>query len=569
MKAFSTDLHWEWLAGSSLKVTAWLLLVLAVLRLTRKTSAASRHLVAVCGAVGIPLIFLLNLSFVPNEFGWQPFAKGTVERVDVKIMSMPQYEAGNAPLGLANKTPANGTTIQSSGAFDSKSGIVALWWLGCIVVGIRFLLRLRAPRLSNSEDAPAELYAVLNRECERMNFRTVPTLRTIRDAMPMVYGIRQPAIVLPTAAIGWPSEKLTSVLRHELAHLRRRDVVWSMIVEAALLPLWWHPLARVLRRRTLEWTEQACDDAVINTGIAPTQYATDLLSLSRRSGAVPAHGFAALSEHGQQARFQRLLAEDINRETISSGKVTSTGLLALGLLIPTTLFVSCSTVPKDAPAQDIQAAIAPVVNIPPVAEVTNQIRLFVKVFEVDYPSDEELENPVLAEWLAGRTKLLSSAAGSDLFDIQRTGSDILSAPQVVTQPGRRAKLEIGSLVPLSGQEKPEFAKVGIEIDSVVWPTGKTNILKVDLTGSTREVVGYKSDESGFDVPQIRHLQGEYRGMLPNGSYLLIGQPMQPLLLRDKVPVLGDIPLLGRLFRSNKVEQERKVIAAQFSFSETP
>jgi len=308
---------------------------------------------------------------------------------------------------------------------------------------------------------------------------------------------------------------------------------------------------------------------VISTGVAPTQYATDLLSLSRRSAAVPPHGFAALSEHGQQARFKRVLAEDADRETISSGKATRTGLLALSLLVPATLFVSCATSPKDVAARDQRVATAPVVKIPSVGEGTDQIRLSVKIFEVEYPSDKNLEESALTEWIAGRTKLLSSADGSELFDPRRTGSDILSAPHIVTEPGRQAKLEIGNLVPLTGLENPEYAKVGVEIVSLVWPTGDTNTLKVDLTGSVREVVGHKPDETGFDVPQIRHLKGKYQGILTNGSYLLIGQPMAPVLVRDKVPVLGDLPLLGRMFRSSTTQHEKKVVAAQFTFSEAP
>lgn len=574
IEAFSVGLgrHWSWLAGSSIKATAWLLVVLAILQLLRKSSAGWRHMISVGGAIGVPLIFLLNLSLIPDELGWRPFVRNPIELSEVRIMYSTQVEAMDAPFKLTGALEADpAAAAVSSASFDARTGIVALWWLGCIVVGLRLLLRLRTPRVSQLTAAPAALKIVLDRECGLMDIRPIPALLTSPKAMPMVYGLRRAAIILPTGAIEWSTAKLTSIIRHELAHLRRRDVFWSMMVEAALLPVWWNPFARVLRRRALEWTEQACDDAVINTGVAPTQYATDLLSLSLRNALIPtsAHGLAALSKPGQQARFERVLAEGAERGTISSRKAAITGLLTLGLLILATLFVSCSSVPKDATARDQRVAIAPVVNIPRAVEGAEQIRLSVKIFEVDFPSDEELEKSTLADWIAGRKKLLAAADGAELFDLQRPGSDILSAPHIVTEPGRQAKLEIGSLVPLSGEDKPEFAKVGIEIDSVVWPTGETNTLKVDLTNSTREVVGHEPDEGGFDVPQIRHLQGKYQGLLPNGSYLLIGQPMQPVLLRDKVPVLGDIPLLGRMFRSSRVGRERKVVAAQFSFSKSP
>ena len=54
--------HWEWLAGSSIKATVWLLFVLAVLQVFRRISASWRHTVAICGAVGVPLVFVPRLS---------------------------------------------------------------------------------------------------------------------------------------------------------------------------------------------------------------------------------------------------------------------------------------------------------------------------------------------------------------------------------------------------------------------------------------------------------------------------------------------------------------------------
>jgi beta-lactamase regulating signal transducer with metallopeptidase domain len=574
LQTFPAELghHWEWFASSSFKATAWLILVLAVLQLLRKSSAGWRHLIAVCGAIGIPLIFMLNLSAIPERHGWQPFARRTVAKVEVGMMRamLSEHSGGSAPSGVA---AVEDPTVPSyaSGSTEVKIGMIALWCLGCCIVGVRFLLRLRRPQLSLLADAPDELKQLLNRECTRLNLRKTPTLQLAPDAMPMVYGLMGAVIVLPTGAIHWPAEKLIAVLRHELAHFQRRDVVWSVIVEAALLVLWWHPLARILRRQTLEWMEQACDDAVINSGIAPTQYATHLLSLSHRNSlkSVSAYGLAALSSGGQEVRFRRVLDEDRSRVAVASTKAAGTCLLALALLIPGTLLVSCSTVPKDTPTQQPLTRTAPPVKIPSAPGDASQIRLAVKIFEINFPSEEEREKPGISRWLDGEAQLLSSEEGSGLFDPGKPGTDILSAPQIVVAPGREAKLEVGNQVPLSDQPEPAFAKVGIAVETLVWPTGDTDILKVNVLSSVTEVTGYEADDTGFRVPQLRRLEGKYQGLLQNGSYLLIGQRTQPIDVDEKIPLLGDVPLLGRLFQSSKTSQKQKVIAAHFSFTELP
>jgi hypothetical protein len=52
-----------------------------------------------------------------------------------------------------------------------------------------------------------------------------------------------------------------SILRHELAHLRRRDLQKSVLVRIAALPQWFNPLVRLAVRRFDEAGEWACDEA--------------------------------------------------------------------------------------------------------------------------------------------------------------------------------------------------------------------------------------------------------------------------------------------------------------------
>jgi polysaccharide export outer membrane protein len=57
------------------------------------------------------------------------------------------------------------------------------------------------------------------------------------------------------------ADERESILRHELAHLRRRDLQNSLLALLAALPQWFNPLVRMAVRRFDEAGEWACDDA--------------------------------------------------------------------------------------------------------------------------------------------------------------------------------------------------------------------------------------------------------------------------------------------------------------------
>ncbi len=69
---------------------------------------------------------------------------------------------------------------------------------------------------------------------------------------PMTWGVFRPVIMLPDEALDWPAERLATVLRHELAHVRRRDGLAQALALIACALYWPNPLvwgaARALRR---------------------------------------------------------------------------------------------------------------------------------------------------------------------------------------------------------------------------------------------------------------------------------------------------------------------------------
>jgi len=101
----------------------------------------------------------------------------------------------------------------------------------------------------------------------------------------MSFGAR---ILFPIAAKTWDDERRRAVLLHERAHVARRDTLLALIGDVACAVYWFHPLAWLIERRARLERERACDDLVIESGIAADDYATALVEVARtRAFAMP------------------------------------------------------------------------------------------------------------------------------------------------------------------------------------------------------------------------------------------------------------------------------------------
>jgi beta-lactamase regulating signal transducer with metallopeptidase domain/outer membrane lipoprotein-sorting protein len=91
----------------------------------------------------------------------------------------------------------------------------------------------------------------------------------------------RPVILLPSDADSWTASQRRSVLLHELAHVKRCDVLTQLVASIACAIHWFNPLAwyGVVQMRKLR--EVACDDLVLNGGQPPTDYAETLLQVAR------------------------------------------------------------------------------------------------------------------------------------------------------------------------------------------------------------------------------------------------------------------------------------------------
>ncbi len=589
------DAAWPWLLGASIKTAAWLALAAVVLRLSRRASASTRHALAVIAAIGLPVIFLLNLSWMPDEYGWRPFERDlrAVTRTSLLSPGGTLTQEVNftttSPKGPASQDPRDSASLSF---WDSISrGLTAMWCLG-LATGILLLFRrcLKCPtkalpqaRLAGPEDPLSKLVTA---ESRRQHLKRAPLLWLTPDAMPMTFGLFRPALVLPREARAWPRQKTWAIVRHELAHIRRRDLWSTLLSSLCFLLTWWNPLSWVLRRRIAEWREQACDDAVLTSGLAAVPYADHLLSLlPRKPTTTPAHacGWAlpAASHTGRVKRFRRLLDIGAARKPAGTIRVILFSVFAFALILPGTLLVSCRTLPTggDATPAPALAPAGPAPKIPSVPR--NAKELHVRLNILEFPLPDLLDDPVLTGFVAGDPKVLPPEEGWRLFHTNQSGLDLMSAPTVVLPQGEKARVAVTRefIYPVSmtqdletGEAIPgEFTTtdVGVIIELAVKPTGDPSVLNANLKPLIREFLNFRKSENhpGLDEPVFRETSQTFSGKFPNGGYLFIGIREDKQDVEEKVPLLGDLPAIGELFTHRTQLVQRFLTAVQMIVSE--
>lgn len=94
-----------------------------------------------------------------------------------------------------------------------------------------------------------------------------PRLRVSTQVMaPFVCGSLRPTIVLPAAwSARVASGELDPVLLHELAHVKRGDLLWMELTALVAIAWWWHPLWHLVATQASAAQEDACDDLAVST----------------------------------------------------------------------------------------------------------------------------------------------------------------------------------------------------------------------------------------------------------------------------------------------------------------
>src|SRR5688572_21276784 len=348
------------LAGSStltlvllLKATIILVAALGItLMMQQRFSAGARHVVWLVTVAALLLVPALTL-WAPIPVRILPavstFAAPSAIESASPVVSGDQLSINEATPLVADarasqddvQTPV--TAPQQASIFGGMSlvTVLLLLWAGVVLaiagslafaaLSVRRIVRRSQPL--DSRDWLDPLWEV----SDRLGLEEPPLIVRSEDSkMPFACGVLNPTIVLPAECDNWTLDRRRAVLLHELAHVKRHDLVGHTLGRLACAFYWFHPLVWTAAKNLRSESERACDDLALSCGARATDYAEHLLDIvtSVRGDATPSVALAMARRKEFEGRMLAILDPELRHSTPSRRQsMTLVGSLAMMAIV--------------------------------------------------------------------------------------------------------------------------------------------------------------------------------------------------------------------------------------------
>ncbi|MFC3750535.1 M56 family metallopeptidase [Paenibacillus sp. GCM10012306] len=276
------------LMESTVAASVVILLILLIQSVFRKVlSARIRHLlwllviirllVPVFPESSLSLFHVLDYGRTLHEKLWYQGERAELETTGPSQQLFKRLPQSGVTEG-ANAVPSEVGEQLSSKSFTEGAAagtvplvlriVTIIWCIGMIVLLLNLLLfmgwmaRLRKQLLPVSDPG---VLAVLDEA--RRNFKiakNIPLYTGHSTLSPYLSGLLRPWIYIPEQAIHqMDASQLYHILAHELAHYKRKDMLWNYLGSLAAAIHWPNPLIWVAMRRMKADRELACDAYVL------------------------------------------------------------------------------------------------------------------------------------------------------------------------------------------------------------------------------------------------------------------------------------------------------------------
>jgi len=509
------------------------------------------------------------------------------------------------PVGLKTATAAHPK-------LELAGGLLLVWVVGCSAWAIWVLVRSRevARQVRGSDEAPEALQALLAETAAGLGLRSKLPRLCLTDTPqgPALCGLLRPVILLPRGLSEQiDAESLRQVLRHELIHLQRWDLAWNLLQVCVQIAWWWNPLVWFANARIRSLREAAVDEAVMLES-GSDEYPATLVAVARYCAVPPRMPMAFLGvlESGSrlEARVRRLLERPLPRSARLGWVGCVTVLVAGALFLPMGFarvetpappapVAKVPTDPKTLPAGGSTASLKPTPTAPaelnsaPQSQPAATDSLRAAVPPIDTTPRVLIEGRFIEiraslppEWVgvlsSNRSAVrLTAARTRDLTKVLEglDGTDILTAPRVTTHVNFQAQISVlqdravidgkvlQSLVSPSTDPDPSTVRkvsVGPTLRVVAkMSPASSNLIELVADASIVQMLGYELDSKGISQPLILTNRASGRERIWDGQSVLMdaGALTNRVHFVDKVPYLGDLPLVGRFFRKEGTQDQ--------------
>lgn len=273
---------WSWMSPMFIQASALIVAVGMVDLLLRRWSWPEvRH--------ALWLLVLVKLILPPSLSSPTSIANLFPETVSAERAIVPPVTSSKS-LGIPTAVPTAYSRVPSPGAsretgllpssttshpiptrqsLSWKAWLMVSWFVVVAFLGSWALFRLRNLRRDfvnrdGRNSAPPGFTEALRAAAIQLGLRRTPPVVFV-DAVqsPAVFGMLRPVLVMPSSWRGRPADAaLRHILLHELAHIRRGDLLIHSLFLALQICYWFNPLLLVVRRRLHHLRELCCDATV-------------------------------------------------------------------------------------------------------------------------------------------------------------------------------------------------------------------------------------------------------------------------------------------------------------------
>jgi general secretion pathway protein D len=165
---------------------------------------------------------------------------------------------------------------------------------------------------------------------------------------------------------------------------------------------------------------------------------------------------------------------------------------------------------------------------------------------------------------AGRYSIVGNSFSAILQSLATDNRfNILSTPRIFTANNREAQINIsqripyvtGTVVTTTGatQTNVDYIDVGIILDVVPRITSN-GLITIDVSPTANDFQGF----TDVDAPLVAQRSTQTTVVVQDGQTVIIGGLIRDTVTknRNKVPILGDIPIIGSLFRSKDTQRQK-------------
>jgi len=324
-----------------------LLIIAALIQLCLKNLSSNlKHILWLTMLSSIVLIPVCLFIISPDFFRIVVQSKSSFETLRILNAVFPRYNEFEVQIQSAAGMVAVAKTTQSMGLISQWAVICIVLWIAGImfsfirvVLGKIGIMKIRTGARLIKNRSVIETVELLSKKLGIR--RRIQVLTSSSCRVPFTYRTFKPVILLPSGATEWPTERLRSVLIHELAHVKRVDSFTLLFARIVCSLFWFIPPVWIAYRHLYIEQEKSCDEYALDDGIEAAHYARHILNvvrLARRRILLTGIFISRGKRKMLEKRILHLLRHDVLKLLTRKKVFVATVAMCLLLLFPVLVF---------------------------------------------------------------------------------------------------------------------------------------------------------------------------------------------------------------------------------------